>query len=335
MAFTGHEDHFSSDGSKSGSGVDEGFNGSIRIKVDDNAKTAGVDITANGQGGALLIRLAAQSAAPEFEKFWRSGKCIAVLVSPEGGDVEKDSVTTVTAKVKHKVEGNELDKPVEAKLDGVKTIDPAGSKQKAPATFRYTAGSEDGDRGTVQLESVSNRGIGHASVTFTIQDGWTISSVGTSDERFPPVIANTLKVTIKDLKIKSDKDRKLSGSGTITLTGPITSSAGPLGECRGDLDQTIPVTASGTLVGTGKDAVLRLTLNADAPPGGGSTVVRCPFGGFAPIQNEGYSDRYGETMGQFDLPASAGTTTISRRAVIGGVMNVAATGTFTVARSKR
>ena len=334
LAFGGREDYFTATGARSGSGVSESLTGEVRIKVDDNAQIAGVDITSTG-GGDLLIQLAATSAAPQFEKAWRSGLCIAVLVSPDGGEFDKDSVTTVTAKVKHKIEGNELDKPVEATLEGVKSIDPAGAKQKAPATFRYTAGPKDGDRGTVLFKSVSNRGIGQVSKTFTVAGGWTISSVGSSNEGFQGIVSNMLKVSIADLKVSAGKDNVLSGSGTITLTGPITASAGPLGVCRGDLDQTIPFTASGVLVGTGPGALLRLTLYTAAPPSGGTTLVTCPGTVSAPIPNSGYSDRYGETLGQFDLPADGGTTTISRTAAIGGIMNVAATGTFTVVRPKR
>jgi hypothetical protein len=53
-----------------------------------------------------------------------------------------------------------------------------------------------------------------------------------------------------------------------------------------------------------------------------------------PVPADGFSDRYGETLGQFDLPAGGGTKTISRSAAMGGVMNVDATGTFTVVRGK-
>jgi hypothetical protein len=329
LAFSGTEDYFTETGTKSGTRVIEGLGGDLRIKADDNAKLASVDITATG-GFDLLIRLAANRAAPSFEKAWRSGMCIAVTVSPEGGDVDKDSVTTVTAKVRHKIENQELDKPVEATLDGVKSIDPTGSKQKAPATVKYTAGSKDGDRGRIDFKSVSNRGIGERSVTFSVAGGWVINSTGTSNEGFQGFVSNTLRVTIKDLKVATGKDNALSGSGTMTLTGPI--SAGP---CRGDLNQTIPISASGSLVGTGSDAVLRLRLNTAAPANGGSTLISCPGAGSASIPNEGYSDRYGETLGEFDLPSAGGTTSVNRASAVGGVMNVSASGTFTVVRAKR
>jgi len=101
--------------------------------------------------------------------------------------------------------------------------------------------------------------------------------------------------------------------------------------CTGQLAQTIPFTASGTLVGTGPGAVLRLRLDTASPPDPGTTQFSCP-GGMAGIEipNEGYSDRYGEALGQFDLPAVSGTKTVSRKATIGGIMQVSATAKFTV-----
>ena len=336
MTFDGYEDQFDSNGAKVGSRKSEQFGGEMGIRADDNAKLAGVDLKTSGQGAALLMKWAATAAAPAFEKAWRSGMCIEVLVDPDGKDVDKDSETTVTVKVKHKIEGNELDKPVEAKLTGgVKTIEPSGSKQKAPATFKYKAGSEEGDRGGVRFESISNRGIGSKGVGFLVAGGWTISSVGTSKEDFQSVISNSFDVIIKDLKITAGKDGALTGTGSMRLSGSVSSG----GFCTGQTDQTIVVTASGTLVGTGPGALLRLTLYTPAVPGVTLSVTcRSPFGGPATvvaIGGEGHADRYGEALGQIELPADGGSKSISRASAIGGVMNVSTVSTFTVVRPKR
>lgn len=336
MAFGGKEDYFDASGTKTGTKVSESFSGEIRFKADDNAKLSGVEISPTGHGAEIMLRIAATYAAPVFEKAWRSGKCIEVQVDPKGGEVDSDSVTDVTAKVKHKIEGNELDKPVEAKLtSGVKSIDPAGSKQKAPAKFRYTAGSAPGDQGGVTFESVSNRGIGQASVTFTVGGGWTISSTGTSTERVQGMSSNDLRVSIRDLKVTAGKDGALTGSGTMNLSGTVTAGAGI---CIGTVDQTLTVTASGTLVGTGPGAVLRLTLYSPATAGEMVTMTcTLPTGARTsyPVSAEGLTDRYGEALGEFELPADGGTKAINRTAAIGGIMDVAATGTFTVVRPKR
>ena len=337
MSFGGNEDYFDSSGAKTGNRVFESFGGQVSVRADDNAKLAAVEVTPSGQGGQLMVEMAMRGAAPAFEKAWRSGMCIQVVVSPNSDDVDPESATTITVKVKHKIEGNELDKPVEAKLtSGVKSIEPSGQKQKAPATFTYTAGPESGDRGDVSFESVSNRGIGHDFGSYTVAGGWTISGSGASNEDFQGgFVANTLRISISDLKVKAAKGGGLSGAGTMTLSGEVTTGAGL---CRGNTDQTLPITVTGTLVGTGADAVLRLTISSPATPGVMVMVLcRGPFGGqiSQSVPAEGHSDRYGEALGAFDLPAAGGTKTVSRTTAIGGVMNVAASGTFTVTKTKK
>ncbi len=172
MAFTGHETHFDSAGATVGPGVSEGFGGDIRMHADDVAKLAGVDLTPTGAFGEPLMRLAAQSVAPAFEKAWRSGLCIAVLIDPAGGDVEKDSVTTVAVKARTRSDGKDVEKSMDVSFSGVKAIDPPASKQKSPASLRLTAGPKDGDQASITAESVSNRGVGKKSVNFFVGGGW-------------------------------------------------------------------------------------------------------------------------------------------------------------------
>ena len=91
---------------------------------------------------------------------WQSGKCLELIVDPEGGDVEPDAVKDVTATLKHKIEGNELDKPVDGD---------ARRRQDGRARRRKAAGARDGHlhgraegrrrRATIAFKSVSNRGI--------------------------------------------------------------------------------------------------------------------------------------------------------------------------------
>jgi hypothetical protein len=125
-----------------------------------------------------FIGIAVWTSAKAAEKFWRSGKCIDVVVDPAGGDVAANATTSVTAKVRHKFDGNELNKPVEATVAGVTSIEPAGQRQPAPATFTYTAGPKPGDAGEVTFKSVSNRGIGETTVKFIVGGGWKTESNG-------------------------------------------------------------------------------------------------------------------------------------------------------------
>jgi hypothetical protein len=79
-------------------------------------------------------------------------------------------VTNVTVSVRQRYEDTQLEKPVEATFSGVKSLDPAGQKQPAPATYTYTAGSTNGDTGQLAFKSVSNRGIGHTSLQFVVRE---------------------------------------------------------------------------------------------------------------------------------------------------------------------
>jgi hypothetical protein len=131
----------------------------------------GTELDAQAQfagGMTLYVETMVTAAAQQAEKMWREGKCVELLVDPAGGDIAADATKQVAAKLMHRIEGNELDKPVVATLSGVAKLEPAGEKQPAPATVTYTAGPKNGDRGDIAFESVSNRGIAQKTVTFTV-----------------------------------------------------------------------------------------------------------------------------------------------------------------------
>jgi hypothetical protein len=339
MTFRGHEDYFNAGGATSSSTEDYG--GDIQIKADDNAKLAGVSVSASGGVMAEpLIRLAAKHAAPAFEKAWRSGICVAIEVDPESGDVDADSVTTVKAKLKHKIEGNELDKPIAIKLGaGVKKIEPDKETQKAPATIKYTAGPNEGDKGDVDFDSVSNRGIAHLRVTFTVgARTWVINSTGTFLGTVNTGVGSgqkSLTVTITGLKVSGGMFDTLSGTGTMAIHGAQNSGgSGP--SCNMPIDKTYSISASGTLVGKGAGAILRLTL-ATENDGDHELPMRCSFAGKTYDVSDaaaGTLGEYGEMIGEFDLPADGGTKTVSSTET-SPFTNRTVTGTFKAARAKR
>jgi hypothetical protein len=280
------------------------------------------DLQSLMRGAAYAINASAVMLGQAAETFWRDGRCVELLVDPEGGDVDADSVSDVVAKVKHRFEGNELDKPVEATLTGVAKLDPVGQPQPAPATVRYTAGSEEGDVGEIAFKTTSNRGIAEKSVKFTVHPtAWTVAFSGTDKESFGPVV-NSLKAAINGLRIVA-KERALSGSGTLRLSGTVTS-----GPCRGPLDQTAQIVVSGSLVGIGPEAKLHVRLTISSPPG--SVVhMRCQPGGGADIPAEGHAERFGDVLKEIVLPLD-GTLPVNTSESVGGVLNVALSGTFTV-----
>jgi hypothetical protein len=113
-------------------------------------------------------------AFEQAEDTWQNGYCVQV-VSPEMGGVEERGVpagseTAFTAIVQHKWEGVELQAPVVASLiSGQVAVDPSGSKQPAPAAFRYLAPNESGVSASVQLESRSRRGVGTLTLSFVTE----------------------------------------------------------------------------------------------------------------------------------------------------------------------
>jgi hypothetical protein len=282
------------------------------------------DLVSLFRSAAQALTVAAVGMGQEAERFWRGGKCLRLTVDPDGGDVDADSVTDAVATVTHTFQGNELDKPVEAALVGVASIDPAGDRQPAPATVQYTAGADDGDVGEVTFKTVSNRGIAERTVTFTVRPAaWDVTFVGTDTEVLGPV-SNKFSARITDLRI-SAKESVLSGTGKLRLKGTVTS-----GPCSGPLDQVATSTVTGTLIGTGPEAVLRIVIRA-ASPAGGVVKMRCKPSGGADIAAEGHAERFGEPLMELDLPAAGGTVAVDRKASVGGILVVTVKGSFEVA----
>ena len=284
----------------------------------------------------LFMETTVAAAAKEAEKLWRSGKCVELIVDPGTRDVQPDEIIDVTAKLKHLIEGNELDKPVEAILTGVKSIEPADEKQPAPATVTYTAGPNDGDIGKIAFKSVSNRGIAEKTVTFTVRAAaWDVTFTGTDTEVFA-LVSNSFTVELSGLTIKADGD-VLTGTGNLHLTGNVTTSAGGAAECNGPVDLVATSVVTGTLVGEGPEAVLRIVLRSTTPAG--ATVdLTCTglLGGASTttLGADGHAERFGEPLGQFDLPAAGGTVNISKTAAVGGVLQVTVEGAFVVTRAE-
>lgn len=276
----------------------------------------------------VFVETMVMAAAKEAEKLWKSGKCVELIVTPDGGDVEANEVTSVTATLKHKIEGNELDKPVEASFTGKQSLDPASGKQPAPATVSHTAGPDQGDAGSIAFRSVSNRGIAEKTVTFTVgSTAWSVAFKGTTTQTANAALGPekiSLAATISDLRASS-KDGQLSGSGKLHLKGTHTA-----GCFKGSLDQVVPIDLEGSLVGTGPDAVLRVTFRRPSASTG-TIVLACPDIASWPFPDSGYSEFFWFVVGTVDLPAAGGTVAWDRAVELlprSGTVS----GTFTVTK---
>ncbi len=116
-----------------------------------------------------------QSAIQEAQRLWRHGRCVVVTAPDYNAEtpisvadqekmqhdetVDKGSVTKFSTNVRHRFGGG-LSQPVTAKLtSGAKKLEPlyVGS---VPGKLSYTAPDEADKKATVELKSISRRGIG-------------------------------------------------------------------------------------------------------------------------------------------------------------------------------
>lgn len=165
----------------------------------------------------LFVETMVTAAAKEAEKLWREGKCVELIVDPEGGEVSPSEVKSVTAKLRHKVDGSELDKPVEATLAGVQSLEPAGGSQPAPATVTYTAGPTQGDVGQIAFKSVSNRGIAEKTVSFTVGgESLDVSLKGTMTTSLGGLSFSTT-IDAPSIVLRRQADGTYAGAGPATI----------------------------------------------------------------------------------------------------------------------
>ena len=342
ISFTASESYSGSGVAGSSYGLEQDFSADVRIRADDNANLAGIEIVAKAHetskggvppagggssnlaaheynagftrtlgydatagfgtatttnesadstqatslylGMALFTEFPAKFAAKAAETAWRSGMCIRVSASPNGGDVAKESRTQVRVIVRQRYENAEIDKPVEATLDsGPKSVDPAGQGQPAPATFTYMAGPKDGDVGTVTFKSTSNRGIGKTSVFFKVGGGWTADrDLGEQSIRgqkcggFDGVWTVVAKIKGGGIDSTQTWVATINGTtlvGTYTYKGVTNSTGGFVTTTTGNGRASIAAESDGTLNMT----IAKTTVTSTAVGAGGEETVKVPI----------------------------------------------------------
>jgi hypothetical protein len=127
-----------------------------------------------GAGGAMAItsaiaQLFLAEVGREAQRFWRSGECIELKTTEESRDVNPDESVDFEATAVGKFDGADIDAPIKGSFSGKQSLDPDGQAQDPPAQFTFTAGSEQDDKGTIQLEQVGVRGMGKKTLEFTVK----------------------------------------------------------------------------------------------------------------------------------------------------------------------
>jgi hypothetical protein len=162
---------------------------------------------------------------------------------------------TITAPPRSKIDGAPAGGTVTATLTGDTSVDPAGSKVKADATFTYVAPGEKDKSASVALEARSKRGVAKASIDFdTKPSSYEVSGTmpsapsGTTftgtickaDKPFKVTTAgdmigtasfipkNATGGTVKFTGKVGNAPLAMVGNGTYTLTPPQGSSTGTL-----------------------------------------------------------------------------------------------------------
>lgn len=151
----------------------------IVMPVSGATTVTGISATVTGTGGerasgAMLLssamaQLFMGEVGKKAEEFWRSGKCIEIKTSKESRDVSPGETVEFTAEAEAKFgDRAKVMAPIKAAFNGKESLDPVDEPKPPPVTFNFTAGSEQGDKGTIDLEQVGKRGIGKKQLVFTV-----------------------------------------------------------------------------------------------------------------------------------------------------------------------
>ena len=117
---------------------------------------------------SAMAQLLLAQIGKETETFWRSGKCIELTPSRDTGKVDPNEQVDLSVTAAGKFQPAEIAQPISATFSGAQSLDPIGDPVPYPPTFTFMAGPNDGDKGTIDLQQVSNRGIGKRTVEFTV-----------------------------------------------------------------------------------------------------------------------------------------------------------------------
>lgn len=126
-----------------------------------------------------------------------------------------------------------------------------------------------------------------------------------------------------------DGQNAINGSVPVTLDGPVTSFI-----CTGNYHDQETLIITGTVTAD-RDGDRTAHLKLSGPPGGGTSVVKCPkLGRSLPIPGKGgFTNRWAQSLGQIDILVNGAALPFSSNDPIGGIPT-SASGNFAVADAK-
>ncbi len=118
---------------------------------------------------ASILQLMAIGASEHTRDVWEKGGCVKLETptTPAGRNgVKPDTSFSVVAQPRSKVDGSSVGGTVRADLTGDASLDPASTKVRADASFKYVAPGERKKQARLKFEARSRRGIANAELAF-------------------------------------------------------------------------------------------------------------------------------------------------------------------------
>ncbi|MCI0345679.1 MAG: hypothetical protein L0221_09595, partial [Chloroflexi bacterium] len=151
----------------------------------------------NGYLSAYPILVEIGKAA---ERFWRDGNCIELTTGESSRSVEPQEEIRIEVDAEGAFDHAAVKAPIVATFSGKEKLEPAGAPVDPPAAFDFTAGSEPGDKGTIELKQTSRRGIGLKTITYTVgSEDLLLKVSGTLNESS---IGSNLTITLEPTTLK-------------------------------------------------------------------------------------------------------------------------------------
>ena len=295
-----------------GMGVVMPAGGSTTISV-SNTSASGTG--SERAAGALLLtagmaQLFFGQVAREAETFWRSGECIELTPSKNSRKVDPGEQLEIEIKSRAKFpDGGEIERPIIADFSGKDSIDPgSGSPMDYPAKLTFTAGSERGDEGIINLTQTSIRGIGKKTLEFEVEP----LELDVTMDGHATAAGLSMDMTVPRTRLSRNDDGVYIGTAPATFAGTITSDG-----CSQSFSGSDTLTIRATIDEADRD---RATIGA-IPAGFG--IIRVPFTCRGVFTN--WPVPYAVFFGAFSTGTGLASVTIGETAALripGGAGNV-------------
>ncbi len=133
---------------------------------------------------ASVMQLMAIGVSEHTRDVWEKGGCVKLETpsTPAGrSGLKPDTSFSIVAQPRSKVDGSSVGGTVRADLTGDSSLDPASTKARADASFKYVAPGERKKEARIRFEARSKRGIANAELAFDTNAG-SYRAEGGADE---------------------------------------------------------------------------------------------------------------------------------------------------------